>query len=40
MIRVKNIKLRYKEDRGLILERACKKLRLNIKNVKSWKIFV
>ena len=39
MIRVKNIKLRYKEDRGLILERACKKLRLNIKNVKSWRIF-
>ncbi len=39
MIRIKNIKLRYGQNKDGLLAMACKKLKIKPESVKSWKIF-
>ena len=39
MIRIKNVKLKYGEDKNLLLDKACKKIRIQKENVESYSIF-
>ena len=39
MIRIKNVKLKYGEDKNSLLDKACKKIRIQKENVESYSIF-
>ena len=39
MVRVKNIKLRYGQNKDNLLNMACKKLKIKPESVQSWSIF-